>query len=546
MAEKKVHEACGREVAHKLNGEPYTHACDARPDDPFETAGQAKREARRAEQAAYDARPKPPVRDMFADPGEKLPPVISARFDSECDTCPKSISEGDEIRSDGMGGWECASHAEEERAEDAPHVHSFTWNAQAGESQCAGCGEPDTAAAKAARVHGAEGQYLSDAPPVAVGIPPEPDPWDDPTPPAGPKLNVSGQPDARYEWRGKQNYGYLVKDPRTGDFLRYRNGKPKGWTRATTFNKSASDSMALNDWGKRNVLIGASLRPDVVAKAHGLTHETGKGKLMSLVAELETAAGAKVSAQQGTDIHELTERWDGGQLARKDVPAMYWDTIALYDSALRAAGLSPVPGLIERTVFVEDFGGIVGTFDRVYLHKASGQYVIGDVKTGKTLAYGMDEIETQEWIYAAGINRYGVYDWNTDTWRTPKHATAVPGHPDNLTVSEEWGVVIHLPVQGPDAGTCKLVRADLQRGKRHAQVCHDVRVDRANKPKPEPWDASLLGAGRKVNWDEEFANVRDTAHAGRLWEAARAAGVTGPELDRLVQLAQQRLRELGV
>lgn len=370
------------------------------------------------------------------------------------------------------------------------------------------------------------------------------DEFEDPTPPAGPKLNVSGQPDARYEWRGKQNYGYLVKDPRTGDFLRYKNGKPKGWTRATTFNKSASDSMALNDWGKRNVLIGASLRPDLVSKAHGLTHETGKGELMSLVAELETAAGAKVSAQQGTDIHELTERWDGGQLAFKDIPPMYTGTIGLYVDALKEAGLRPVPGLIERTVFVDDFGGIVGTFDRVYLHEASGQYVIGDVKTGKTLEYGMDEIETQEWIYAAGINRYGVYDWNTDEWVDMIRVDG--GRDETITVSEEWGVVVHLPVQGPDAGTCKLVRADLQRGKRHAQVCHDVRVDRANKPKPEPWDASLLGGGYRVDWDSEFSTVQDNDDASAAWLAAKAAGITGPELNRLVQLAQQRLRELGV
>lgn len=480
MPEKKVHEPCGKTVAHKLNGEPYTHVCDARPDDPFETAGQAK--------------PEP----------------------------------------------ECV-------LENVPH--SFTWNPHANESQCVGCGEPDTAAAKAARTHedlsirnNVTGQIFSAA---------EPDPWDDPSPTAGPKLNVSGQPDARYEWRGKQNYGYLVKDPRTGDFLRYKNGKTKGWTRATTFNKAASDSNALSDWGKRNVLIGASKRPDVVARAHGLTHETGKGELMSLVAELETAAGAKVSAQQGTDIHELTERWDGGQMAIEDIPPMYIETLRLYQHALNQAGLRAVPGLIERTVFVEDFGGIVGTFDRVYLHEASGQYVIGDVKTGKTLAYGMDEIETQEWIYAAGINRHGVYDWNTDEWGDPP--------PDDnckwdlpIKVSEEWGVVVHLPVQGPDAGTCKLVRADLQRGKRHAQVCHDVRVDRANKPKPESWTGAELKApecaGRPVTveWRGAFSRVTNRADAFALWEEATAAGVGPAELDLLVEMAQQRLRELGV
>ena len=552
---------------------------------------------------------------MFADPGEKLPPVITASYDSECDACDGAIFAGDEIRSDGFGGWECASHAEEERAEDAPHVHSFTWNPQANESQCVGCGEPDTAAAKAARtvVLNEGGQYLEEDPPVvvtaarmdarasaALGLPLDQhlhtdatgvewahpgvleecsaleccahpngygpngcagcgafapsDPWDDPTPPAGPKLNVSGQPDARYEWYGKQNRGYLVKLPDTGDFRRYKNGKPKGLTRVTTFVKAASDSNALTDWAKRNVLIGASKRPDVVARAHGLDHETGKGELMSLVGELETAAGAKVSADIGTQIHELTERLDGDpSFTFADVPAQYRAACMLYRAELVKAGLRPVPGLIERTTYIAEYGGVVGTLDRVYYHERSGQYVIGDVKTGKTLKYGMDEIESQEWAYAHGVNQHGVYDWNTDEWFHAFDGCECASHnsnedcdgPREVTVSEEWGVVVHMPVQGDDAGKVMLVRADLQRGRRHADVCHTVRVQRSNKPKPEPWTADLLKPSER-DWDASFANVRDTAHAGRLWEAARAAGITGLELNRLVGLAQKTLRELGV
>lgn len=427
-------------------------------------------------------------------------------------------------------------------------AHSFSWNAQAGESQCVGCGEPDTAAAKAARTGGVT-NLLAVAEGIRAGTRTvQPDPWDEPAPPV-PELNASGQPAARYEWHGKQNRGYLVKDPATGDFRRYKNGKPKGWTRATTFNKAATDQNSLTDWAKRNVLIGASRRPDLVSKAHGLTHETGKLQLMSIVSELETAAGAKVSAQVGTDIHELTERWDAGQLERKDIPPMYQGTILLYAETLKKAGLRPVPGLIERTTVIQEFGGIVGTLDRVYLHEASGQYLIGDVKTGKTLQYGMDEIETQEWIYAHGVNENGVYDWNLDRWYP---ATAQWGEGKVITVSEEWGIVVHLPVQGPDAGTCKLVRADLQRGKRHAQVCHDVRVQRSSKPKPEPWDGALLKAPEcagqpvTVKWRGAFSRVTSQADAFALWEEATAAGVGPAELDLLVEMAQQRLRELGI
>lgn len=588
MAEKKSAECCGKIVAHKLNGAPYAHTCDS------PTA----------------VTPSP----------ESVPPVFPASYESECDTCGDQMYEGDLIRSDGDGGWECGDHAFE-REESVPEKpgpcvseevsHVFTWNAAAGESQCIGCGTPDSGALKAERAAlsvspllaepsetGVTGiisaRYLTAEPthvyddgnggqwvhpgtaphcPERVCTPAEPSPYiallaaevGDPgtvadafSAPAevAEKLNVSGQPDARYEWWGKQNRGYLVKLPETGDFRRYANGKPKGLARVTTFNKAASDQNAISDWNKRNVLIGASLRPDLVAKAHGLGHEDDTAALMSLVAQLETAAGAKVSSDIGTLIHKLTEQWDAGVLEPKDIPAAYRSLILLYAQTLKAHGLRPVRGLIERTTYIPEYGGVVGTLDRVYYHERSGQYIIGDVKTGKTLKYGMDEIETQEWIYAHGVNESGVYDWNTDTWCPPgSYGDSVQTGPWQVPeVSEEWGVVIHMPVQGDDAGKCLLIEADLQRGRRHADVCHDVRTQRSNKPKPKPWTGERLGSNEKptepvveslVGWESMFTNVQSSAQAHDLWESARAGGVEPMRLNALVQLAQQRLREIG-
>jgi hypothetical protein len=354
-----------------------------------------------------------------------------------------------------------------------------------------------------------------------------------------PEFNVSGQPAAEYEWRGNTNMGYLVKDPETGDFRRYKNGKPRGWTRVTTFNKAASDSNALTAWGKRNVLIGACLRPGVVAKAHGWTHEDNKRDLDSMVAELEDVAGAKVSADWGTVVHELTERMDGDpEFSMDDVAELYRGPLRLYAAALKEAQLIPVRGLIERTTLVQDFGGVVGTLDRVYLHVPSGQYLIGDVKTGKTLDYGMDEIETQEAIYARGVNANGVYDWNTDTWEPLRLH-------DGARVSEDWGVVVHLPAQGKDKGTCRVVEADLQRGWRHAQVCHDVRVQRSNKPKPVLFTGERLFAVQNPAWDTLFASVRTNEEATVQWRAAKTAGIAGPELVRLVAIAREALARQG-
>jgi len=39
-------------------------------------------------------------------------PWITARFDSDCDCCGDPMYEGDEIRSDGEGGWLCGECGE--------------------------------------------------------------------------------------------------------------------------------------------------------------------------------------------------------------------------------------------------------------------------------------------------------------------------------------------------------------------------------------------------------------------------------------------------
>lgn len=355
------------------------------------------------------------------------------------------------------------------------------------------------------------------------------------------RKNVSGQPPARYEWRGKTNMGYLVRDPATGDFRRYKNGKPRGFTRCTTFNKAATDQNALNAWGKRNVVIGASMRPDLVDKAHGMTHRTDRDSLDDLVSQLETAAGAKVAASIGTSIHELTERYDGGVLKMGDVPRRHREAVRMYAAALKEHRLIPVQGLIERTTFVADFGGIVGTWDRVYLHEPSGVHIIGDVKTGKTLEYGMDEIETQEAVYARGFNTSGAYDWNTDTWERP----LIPGTTERLRVSEEFGVVIHLPVDGDDAGTCQVVGADLVAGWRHAELCHRVREERAARPKPRPFDPSKLRGPEASDtyWDELFARASSKEELSELYTRAYKA-LEPMQVQRLVGIGRDRLRAL--
>ena len=463
-------------------------------------------------------------------------PWFEARYDGGCGGCDGEIPEGDRIRADGEGGYLCETCGADAAGEEDIEMLPGDWQKQASDAakRHLASGPHAHSAEDAANAQGSmSGADFMDPTPAF----PTPDEFMDPTEPEV-KLNVAGQPEARRDWLGR----YIVLDPQTGDFRRTAKGRPFGFTRMTTFVKSATDSKAINDWGKRNVLIGASRRPDLVAKAHGLTHEADKDTLERLVGELETAAGAKVSADEGTFLHEFTEQMDAGLLSWKSAPAQYQKSLALYAQALADAGLEPVPELIERTVMITEFGGVVGTFDRVFFHRPSGTYVVGDLKTGKTLAYGMNEIEAQIWGYAHGVNQNGVYDWNTDTWDPIWTGAGISNLMPPLTsVREDVGVIIHMPVQGPKAGTVELVKADLENGYRHAQLCHANKS--APKSKPTPWED--LQRPSETSWPVRFAAVSTPAEAISLWEEARAAGVHRMVLQELVRIAQQTLHGKG-
>jgi hypothetical protein len=386
----------------------------------------------------------------------------------------------------------------------------------------------------------------------------KPDPFESPatvereTP--EPETNVSGQPEPlRDQWRR-----YLLPNPATG---LYSDGKAKatrrnGWTRATTFAKAAADTFSLTRYDERLTLVGATLRPDVVALAHGKRVREDAKELNQLVLQVKDAAGAKVAANIGTAVHSFTEQLDARLASVEDTPVAYRQHVQAYQEALHEAGLEPVPGLIERTTFVDRWGGISGTFDRVLYHRPSNTYLIGDLKTGRDLSYGRMEIAVQLALYAHGINAWGVFDWGTGAWDEP-HTPESVYH--RLQVRMDYGVVMHLPIQGDAAGTCTLKRINLAAGWAAAHVCGDVIFSRKRadymedglelpdapyvpETPPQPVSAPLP----PVDWEPLFRAVPHKDAASRLWQEAKAAGVDRMERDRLVDLAQQRLRELGV
>jgi len=515
-------------------------------------------------------------------------PWFGAMYDGRCSVNECQIHEGDRIRADGEGGYECedcgdfddtmdrhvrASLGIEPKVDVIVDKLSSDWQAMASAAARAFLGSsplvnPNDPVEIADRDLAA--QAFLDA--ANSGLRPEyrvtaeeflgkvqgTDPikarlmtaeeFMDPaaTEDVKPVMSVSGQPK---KVRRDHQDRYAVVLPGETELEVYKtSGKPKGRTRVTSFVKAASSTIKLGEWKARNVVIGASRRRDLLLKADGLTHENGRDRLDQIARELEAAAGAKVGSDLGTYLHDFTEYMDASLKTWRDAPPEFQRSLALYAQRLADAGLEPIRAFIERTTIIREFGWVCGTFDRIFYHRPSGQYIIGDLKTAKTMDYGRNEIEAQLWAYAHGVNQSGIYDWNTDTWLLPRtYGDSVETGPWQVPeVSETVGVVIHMPVQGPLEGTVELLWADLENGREHAELCHRNRSQ--PKGKMKPWGngpAPLKPVWEPPSWEEQFRGVRTLQEASNLYATARR-DVERMELQRLVQLAQQALRELGV
>jgi hypothetical protein len=362
---------------------------------------------------------------------------------------------------------------------------------------------------------------------------------------------------------------YLIPHPDTG--------KETAWTRSTTFAKSISDTYALSQWGLRMALLGATMRPDIVRRAHGKHVRADKALLDELTAELKNAAGDKVAANLGTAMHSFTEMADrawhspGGPRSILDqVPPDCREMVETYIRLLEETGLEPVPHLIEFTTVVKQYG-VAGTSDNCYkvtkpltlkigraeVRFQPGEYVIGDKKTGRDLDYGWQEIAIQLSTYAQGINTAGVWDRHDEVWEPdPLSRFDKPG----TKVRTDAGVVIHLPVDQESEKMPTVYGVDLESGWNAAVLCERVRAWRKVRTLASPVmvsDADTFAPARSEPAVTSRTTVRppslmdkaravtSKSEASAVWKEAKTAGLSDAEVDRLVGVMQSRLKELA-
>jgi len=214
-------------------------------------------------------------------------------------------------------------------------------------------------------------------------------------------------------------------------------------TRVTTAAGGIDDKENLIGWKARFTLKGASQRPDIIAAAATLDPDVDKGEFRALVEDAANAAGADAAARKGTALHAATATYDTEGVIRRDLPDIL--RIPLMEYARRTEGF--YHGLIERLIVVDGADGpvVAGTPDRVTwapaLCEAMGidpQWLVFDLKTGKSMDFGHEKMAAQLAFYAIGKRYNPATGERTPLISNPQTGAEVP-------VSARWGVIIHLP-----------------------------------------------------------------------------------------------------
>ncbi len=161
--------------------------------------------------------------------------------------------------------------------------------------------------------------------------------------------------------------------PTDGRWGWYRDHEGREFQRTSALIKRVeTDDYYLELWKKRQVLIGAARRDDIVTgvkamKPHPVTgwSDAQKSDLNKLVKTAEEAAKDTDGAVLGTATHTLTERLDRGEPLDDVVsglPAQIERDVRAYEALIRLNGWRSIE--IERTV-INDEIHVAGTFDRI-------------------------------------------------------------------------------------------------------------------------------------------------------------------------------------
>src|SRR5580765_8037475 len=254
----------------------------------------------------------------------------------------------------------------------------------------------------------------------------------------------------------RANGAPLVSDPADpSKTLRY--------SRPSSYAKCLDDEEALVNWriwkAMEGVARSRALQTQVVA-----TKDDDRPEKKALRDKALDKGSANERADEGTGLHALTARAEDASDVDFDPPEQFDTDLDAYRDALATYGL--VSEMVEVHMVNDEFRA-AGTADRIFrltrrLKTPTGTFieagtlVIGDLKTGKKLDFGLPNYSAQLALYATGV----LYDIVTE-----RRLPTPPIDPD-------WALLVHLPV---GTGRCDVLWCSIEMGTYGAWLAKEVR-----------------------------------------------------------------------
>jgi hypothetical protein len=292
---------------------------------------------------------------------------------------------------------------------------------------------------------------------------------------AGRRTETMGYPlppePPRFQPKWNHYRQYMLPSPSTG--------RPTAFARATTVSGTLDDTYNLNRWMERTKVAavvgamdaGTSDMAELVRDLRNEIHAGNGSKVNVIVDTISDLSGGRDAAELGTAVHAWLEAVDIGQIRPADVPERFQPYLTAYHDVLTRHALEPVPEYVERIV-LNDAGEetVVGTLDRIYRVVTTGELVVGDLKTSKSLDHSWLSYAVQFAIYSHARLMLKV---DGSGWE------AMP------SLNTESCFCLHVPSDQPERASC--VTYDLAYGLKGMHTALEVRDLRRNAKKAVPF-----------------------------------------------------------
>lgn len=282
-------------------------------------------------------------------------------------------------------------------------------------------------------------------------------------------------------------------------------GRPTEYPRASTVAKTLDDTYGLNKWKTREivqkVLDLARMDPGTVVYDDGSPEKVTAGDLLGLLDEafagpkvtkvnevletIDNCMGGADARELGECVHAWLEALDIGQVLIHQVPDVVKPHVHYARKVMAHRGIVALPEYVERVV-LNDRGEepVAGRIDRIFQLVTTGELVMGDVKSSKSLEYS--------WL-PFGVQVGGVYGWATKMLTIDGK-----GWEPMPEIRDDFAILLHVPSNQPERAAA--ITIDMTWGAETMIASLDTRRRRKEAEKLVPQHAVPMPSKQAVRY----------------------------------------------